>query len=176
MKDTINQKKRIMFVTGGDYYFFVYNLLIILYELNAHKGKFKDHRKLTYLIDFVSDLRYIDILERVFNHRMISTEDVNILKEEYSLAQCRMNEITKLLLALEQRSIVALERSKKDFCLDVSLNNKEEILDFLKSDQFFEERKNTQRIRRWVPRLKQLKIETFVDKIFKNHGINTWLH
>jgi len=59
-------KKRMMFIQGEDYNFLAYTLLIFLNEMGCHseKTKFKDFRKIAYLIDFISGSPNLSDYER----------------------------------------------------------------------------------------------------------------
>lgn len=64
-------KRPLYFISGEDFYFFAYSILLTLEMLGGAAKRIKDHRKIAYLIQFVSDSRLVDILDRTQGLRFV---------------------------------------------------------------------------------------------------------
>ena len=94
MKDKNFAKKRLMFIQKEDYNYLCYNLILLLdnLECNSEDQKFKDFRKVAYLIDFISSSR---------NFKDYSKDElINI----YSKAQLKKKLLSHILIVLKNRN------------------------------------------------------------------------
>lgn len=160
-----------MFSKGNDLYFIAYNLLVILYVLQCTgERKFKDYRKLAFLINFVSasDLIYI-INSDNFNKNQI---DKQKLEKVYSDGLIGMNELKRLVFVLEKRGIISIEKNKLNN--DIWLNMKNIPEDFFDKEVFGYEIENTQSLKSAIKRMNTLSLSNFLDKVFSKFDVDTW--
>lgn len=167
-------KKRLMFVKGEDFYFLTYNVLLILKLMNctSENSRFRDYKKLSFLIDFISDNRLITLLKS--NNQNYNPTDKELLNRAYANGIVRLNEVLKLLFALEKQGLVILFKETKSNHLDIYLNVEKVPTDFLDWDLFKIERQNVIALRSYVQRIQTLKLENLLDKLYYNYGIKQW--
>jgi hypothetical protein len=96
-------KKKIMFSKGDDFYFLSYNIILILYGLDCFCGqrKFKDYRKLAFILDFISNRNLAKTLSQ--NTIIYNPLDRELFTRAYANGLLRLNEIIRLLFTLEKR-------------------------------------------------------------------------
>ncbi|MCA0429048.1 MAG: hypothetical protein LCH32_00935 [Bacteroidetes bacterium] len=168
-----NIKKRLMFVKGDDFYFLTYNIIAALTILGCvDEKKFKDYRKLAFLVDFVSDHHLISIVKRNRDHANLSMLDRELLTRSYSTGLLRQNQIIRLLFILESRGIVNLEKNRNGL-IDVAL--KEDKKDVFDKSLFVTEYQNMTLLKSNVSRLSSLNLETMLNRLYDNYGIKRWI-
>jgi len=167
-------KRRLNFISGEDFYFLTYELLLILDILTTANVIFRDHRKLSYLVQLAGDEKVIRILERYEDRIINNAEDREQLFVTFANGELNKREIFKLVFALERRGFLHVERSAIPEVVDVQLNRAKLPADFLSSEVFQEDRARIGRIRKIVPRLSALTMETFLQKVYGDHGVNVW--
>jgi hypothetical protein len=168
-------KKGLMYLTGEDFYFFAYAILLILDCLQCHSGRvFKDHRKLAFLIEFVtsSDLRRI-----VGRHRQRAVEnrfDREYLFDSYARGIIKRGEVLKLLLTMERRGLVSLTRGSSTDAVDVMLRCEQIPESFFDKELFKEEYANCFSLKADIPRLSVLTLDGMLTRIYDVRGIKRW--
>lgn len=172
-----DDKKRIMFIKGEDFYFLTYNILLILKALNCNSEDrtFKDYRKLAFLIDFVSNWNILNILLANVNGKHLNYADRETLTRSYSSGMLRMNEIIKLLFALEKKELLHLVKNRSNGHLDIYLNDKPLPSDLFDKDLFKIELNNINLLKANISRLSTLKLETLLERLYYNYGITKWV-
>ncbi len=169
-----NVKKRLMFVKGEDFYFLTYNIYIFLDFLNCNSEseRFRDYRKLAFIIDFIADTNLTNVMRKDSLHYNINDRD--LLNRSYANGLIRLNEILKLLFALEKHKIVTLFKDPSGSTLDVFLNKEHTPPDFLDEELFKIEKQNVAKIKAYIPKVKSLKLDTLLSKLYYNYGIKQW--
>lgn len=175
MSDKIENKKRIMYMSGDDFYFFTYNILIILKELGCTDGRvFKDYRKLPYVVDVISDQHLLNILKRNNFGRIKSPVDRRHLISSYTNCKIKTSEYLKLLFSLERKGFVSLSSSKRCSQIDISLNDKYIAKDFFIAKVFDKERQNISILKSEVKRMSSINFETLIDRLYTAETDNKW--
>lgn len=175
MSEATDHKKRVMFLSGEDFYFFTYTILIALDALGCCGEKqFKDHRKLAYLLPFVADSTLVGIVERAAGGRLKNRADAEYLFDSYSNGIMRESEVSKLLLTLEKKDYITLRRGTSGRVMDVALNKEALPNRLLSGGDFEREYTNMARLRKVLPRLSRLTRETFLTRLYDDHGVRTW--
>lgn len=174
MKRKQDVKRRLNFISGEDFYFLTYELLILIDILNSAAGVFKDHRKLAYLIELAGDENIIRILERYQDRKIVNADDREKLFATFANGEMHKREIYKLMFALERRGYLQLKRAAMPEVLDVEIIRSALPLDFLKNAVFKEDRDRATRLKKVAPRLSSISMETFLEKIYGNRGVNVW--
>ena len=102
-----------MFIMGEDYNFLAYNIFIILNGLGCISGKsfLKDHRKLSFLIDFVSDSKLLDVLDKQIRNDKASLNeyDKDVLNQSFTNSVLRMKTINQLIYTLNNEELIDVE-------------------------------------------------------------------
>lgn len=167
-------KRRLNFISGEDFYFLTYELLLIIDVMTTVTGSFKDHRKLSYLVQLAGDENAVRILERYDDRLVTNAEDREQLFTTFANGELNKREIFKLVLALERRKFLMVQRASIPEVIDVQLNRSALPPKFLDNDVFEADRSRIQRLKKLVPRLSTLTIETFLEKVYGSRGVNVW--
>ena len=169
-----NSKKRLMYLSGEDFYLFCYSIFIILDSLDCTNGVlFKDYRKLAFLISIINDEKLIYIITNSTGND-INPVDKEYLFNSYSNGLMRRSEMLKLLFTLEKKGFVTLEKAKENTVIDLSLDKQTIPKNFFDKKVFSKEYKQAQVLKKNVRGLRSLKLETMLEKIYTNNGVKTW--
>lgn len=170
-------KKRIMFVAGEDFNFLTYNVLIILDALgcNSQQKMFHDHRKLPYLISLASSPTAQQILlRRKRLNSSLGKRDLHTIASIYTQGVSRRHLVERVIYVLSRRGLVTARVGTESGSLDVCENNERIPEDFQESEFFELERANLNALRRIAPKLRSLKLGTFLQRYFTDQGVQTW--
>lgn len=171
-RDTV--KRRLNFISGEDFYFLTYELLLIIDLLTTANGKFRDHRKLSHLVQLAGDENVVRILKRYEDRLINNAEDREKLFVTFTNGELNKREIFKLVLALERRGLLRVERTATPEVLDVQLNRSELPTDFLSNEIFKTDRAIISDLKKVIPRLSRLTMDTFLHKVYGSRGVNVW--
>ena len=167
-------KKRLMYLSGEDFYLFCYSIFIILDGLDCDgKSSFKDYRKLAFLVNIVSSEKLIYIIENS-SEAPLNPTDTEILFNSYSSGLMRRSEVLKILFTLEKRGFIELERGSSQDSINLFLKKNVIPKSFFNREVFSKEYENISILRKSVRRLKTLKLETMLDNIYTKNGVSTW--
>jgi hypothetical protein len=172
--NSIEVKKRLMFVKSEDYYYLTYNIFFILHNLgcyNCEKRKFRDYRKLAFLIEYASDYNLINILENSKQGQSLSAIDKELLTRTYTSGMIMQGQLIRLLFTLENKNFIVLEKDDVQSTVNVCLNKGRIPEDLFNSDIFKPENNNMKILKKHLLRLNQLTLETLLNKLFDNYGI-----
>lgn len=170
-------RRRLMFIGGEDFNFLTYNMLVVLDELKCRSESipFFDHRKLAFLIDFVSSPNVAEILGRRSNNQApLSKQDVHTLTTAYAKGVTRQPLVARVTHALQKRNLLVTEVDQEHSISRLWLNKPEINPAFFKGELFALERTNFRSIRPLCSRLRTVKFETFIDRFFGDLGVLTW--
>jgi hypothetical protein len=178
----IRNKKRLMFISGEDFYLMAYSIIIILKTLGCEKDKkvFKDHRKLPFLISLVGNSGFRSIwiklsLRNNGSNAILSMEERKILLDAYYWSIGKEPTIKRLLIRMEKNGIVNLVSSKNKMIFDISLNEHAGVRKILNCDLYEYETENFKEMIRVVKRLNILTLDSFVEKVFYEFEIGKCL-
>ena len=167
-------KKSLMYLSGEDFYLFCYAVFIALDSLNCKNGKyFSDYRKLAFLIEFIKDEKLNYIISNS-SEKSLNPIDKEYLFRSYSVGLGRRSEILKLLFTLEKRNYVILDKGNTRSLVNVSLNNEAIPEGFFNKEVFSKEYRNMAIFSGYVKRLSVLKLDTMIERVYRNNGISTW--
>lgn len=169
-----SNKRPLYFISGEDFYFIAYSILLVLEFFGGDAKRIKDHRKISYLIQFISDSRLIGILSRTQGRRVPNPSDRELLFSSYTNAELHKREIFKILFSLERKGFVSLERTDVAEILDVTLLSERLPDGFFVSSQFDKERKNSEEMKKLVPRMSMLTFDSLLGRLYKERGVNVW--
>lgn len=169
----VSIKKRIMYLSGEDFYLYCYSVFVVLDSLDCVNGKyFRDYRKLAFLTDIINDSKKVYVIS---NHsgQNLNPKDYECLLDSYSNGLTRRSEILKLLFALEKRGYLILSRGNAQE-IDVTLAKDNLLNKFLSSNFFESEHNNMKKLSKKVGRLASLTLDTMLKKIYVENGVRTW--
>lgn len=107
-------KKNLMFISSDDFYLLTYATIIILDCLNCTKGRvFKDHRKIPFIIELITNNRNILILESSATEKL-HKGDKDFLFHSYTNGLAKRSETLKILFTLEKRDIYLSTRGTQN--------------------------------------------------------------
>ena len=169
----LSAKKRLMYLSGEDFYLYCYSVFVILDSLGCHDRRyFRDYRKLAFLTDIISDDKTVYVVSHSLGEKL-NSKDYECLLDSYSNGLTRRSEILKLLFVLEKRGYVSLNRGRAQE-IDVALTKDNLPDDFLNNNIFESESKNIKDISKKVGRLASLTLDTMLNKIYVENGVRTW--
>jgi len=172
----VGAKKGIMFLSSQDFYFITYNIFVILFVLKCFGDRtFRDHRKLPFLVEFSSDHRLIDIMQRYENRKISNAADKQYYLKSYSDALTREKEIFKLLLALERKGYVKLDARDQGFVANVSLRMDKIPQETWDQALYDYEIRNVSSLVKTVKRISIRNLDSMLDKLYGSYGIERWL-
>lgn len=167
-------KKKIMFSKGDDYYFLTYNLLLILQSLNCFNNQyFRDYRKLSFMTNLISNPYLPEVLE-VYkkSNKSLNVYDKELLTKSYFDGLLITKEIFRLLEILRDRELITL--SETNSILYISIKERKKVKNFLNNDIFQIEKHNIILLQSSIGRISFLSYDTFLERVYKNIGINLW--
>lgn len=169
-------RKRLMFIAGEDFYYLTYNSLLLLDSLDCTKPdtRFRDYRKLAYLVDFVADERLCGILTRHRGQGKIGNSfDHHLILSAYARGTPRVNLLSRLTYALEQRGILTtiVEPEQQATSLTV---DRDKLRELVSSVHFEKERQNALALAKVYNRVRSAGLDTLLDKLFYAYGVGSW--
>lgn len=169
----ISAKKRMMYLSGEDFYLYCYSVFVILDSLGCRDGRyFRDYRKLAFLTDIISDDKTVYVVSHAFGEKL-NPKDYECLLDSYSNGLTRRSEILKLLFVLEKRGYVVLDKGKGQE-INVSLCKDNLPIDFLNKNIFGTECRNIINVSKKITRIASLTLDTMLNKIYVENGVRAW--
>jgi len=163
-KNKQSAKKRMMFIPTEDYNFLAYNLLIFLDEMKCYnkKTKFKDFRKIAYLIDFISSSANLDDYE------------LSELSNIYFKAQLKKKLLSHLIITLQNRGFLDISLNTTHRTIELWINKENIPKEFFDKQKFQREILNIKKLKQKFKITKVSKLTNLVDELFKKRGVLTW--
>ena len=164
MKNKSFARKRLMFIQKEDYNFLTYNLLVLLNSLKCHsiKTRFRDFRKIAYLIEFINTGGDIDDYNQ------------DELASIYSKAQLKKQLISHLLVVLQNHNFIGVEMNTTHSSFDLWINLNQIPSDFFDKKLFEKEISNINKLKVYAHSLKTVPVKKLVDEILTSRNILTW--
>lgn len=171
----MDKKKRMMFILDKDYYFITIKLLIILNYLNCYKDKFIDYRKLAFIIEFIKDDKDIDLYKKNIRRSI----DLNIFERErliniYCNGNIDQPLIKRVLLFLEKKGLINLEKNIRFNCIDVGLVKNENLDEILSLENLYNDIEKVKNIYDEFTSLRSIKYKLFIERIFGDSEVAKW--
>ena len=174
MMETKKNRRRLSFISSEDFYFLAYSILLVLELLGGSSRRIKDHRKITFLVQFITDERLLSILSRTTARTVANPVDRELLFNSFTNAELHKREVFKILFSLERRGLVEIQRTPTAEIIDVGLVSDGLPAGFFSSNNFDNERKNAEQLKRIIPRLSMLTFETLIERLYKDRGVRVW--
>ncbi|GGG88307.1 hypothetical protein GCM10007415_22900 [Parapedobacter pyrenivorans] len=157
-------KKRLMFIQKEDYNFLAYNTIILLNALDCttEAKRFKDFRKIAYLIDLINEGGDPNKLDQRF------------LSKIYTRAQIKKKLLHHLIIILKNKNYIGVSMNVTSKTIDLWLKKEFIPEDFLRTSLFLNETTNALVLKTALGMIKTVTIKTLVDKIFTQNNVLTW--
>lgn len=164
MQNRNEAKKRLMFIQKEDYNFLAYNTILLLDVLGCTTDtkKFKDFRKIAYLIDFINEGGD----PKKFDQQQLA--------KIYSRAQIKKKLLHHLLVILKNKKFIGVSANATSKTIDLWLNKSAVPKEFLDNELFEKEVGNINELKRVLGTLKIFTLKTLADKIFTENNVLTW--
>lgn len=171
----MDNKKRMMFSIDEDYYFISIKILIILGELKCYTTKLVDYRKLALIIEFIKNKENFELFKELFlNDKKETIQKNKQILNIYFNASLNEPLIKKIILFLERKGLLELEKHNKFKSLDVKFIKNRKLENFLSELIFDEDRERIVYIKNNLDRVKSIKYDTFIEKIFGSGEVSKW--
>lgn len=174
LNENDKNKKLIRFSNIYDYNFLLYNIILILNDLDCYENKyFNDHRKLPILIELLNSekLRNI-VISNINSNNVYSIDSQDLLYDLIGRAKYIRKQIIQLIVSLNRKGFFSIETKNDN--LNISIPSKDMVRDLLCKDFFEEDINNIKLINSIIKRVRSTKYETFIDKLFDSKGVITW--
>lgn len=176
-RDVLLAKKRMMFIKGEDYNFLSYNIIVLLESLacNEEKRSFTDHRKLSFLVDFVSQPSLASIVAR--RNRLssaLSRRDLKSLHAAYADGESRKHFVERVLYSLNANKKITLSKVEGAHYANLWINSTAVPEEFRRSELFALERDNIARIREISPQIRTCGLSALLANFFEKQGVQVW--
>ncbi len=157
-------KKRMMFIQKEDYNFLAYNLLVLLDTLGCteESKKFRDFRKIAYLVDFIN------------SDRQLNDYSQNELASIYSKAHLKKQLMSHLLVVLKNKNYIDVSINSTYNSFDIWLQKENIPSDFFNKEVFKNEISNIIELKKLAHSLKTVPIIKLVDSLFTSKNVLTW--
>lgn len=166
--------KRISFVSGEDFYFLTYLIIICLKEFSNKKLVFKDHRKLTFLMQIISSSTAVNILIENHGEGVLKPFDKEYLFDIYVKASLHQREVYKIVRSLEKSGVISVIDTEKIDCYNVEVKNNDLFSSFFDTELFSRELNNTAILKSHFKSINILGLDGLIGKFFTEYGLNLW--
>ncbi|MCK4821752.1 hypothetical protein KA005_38655, partial [bacterium] len=159
-------KKRLMFLKGEDLYYLAYNTIVLLHGLSCESQQypFCDYSKIAFLIDFVADSRLISIVgPSKQKNTHIGPIDRQLLQSTYTEGLVRRHIMSRLIFALEKKSIVTLEMKQEKGIVTVWLEMEGIPPDYFNTELYDTELENIKSIKKALPQIRTMTLDTMLQ-------------
>lgn len=168
--------RKLNHLSGEDYYYMTYLLILCLHEFSAKKSRlFNDHRKLSYLIHIISSSSVVSIINANNESHIANVRDRDLLYTSYTKGEVHTKDVYKLLLTLEIKGYVEVVKTKSPEVLNVKILNKNIPKDFFDKNVFEKELNNITELKKSLNRVSVIGLKTFVEKVYTNKGLRVWV-
>lgn len=177
IKNEDNKLRRLSFVGNEDIYFLLYNILIFLKELKYTKESqaFIDYRKLGFITLLMSNTEYINYFEEYYGRlNFINPNMRQDLKTLYLKGIHNNEKIKLLLLIMEKKGIINLIKEKNKSKSNLFLIDDKVVFNTFPNNIFNKEINNVHKIKEKEIRIRTIKYETFLDRLFSKSGVELW--
>ena len=170
----MESKKRMMFILEEDYYFITIKLLSILKALDCDKKPFEDCRKLGIVLEAIKSEENIIFLQKLIHHSQLNIFDNDKAIKFFCDSRLDVSVIKRVLFFLEKQNMVELTRSIKNSNINVTLKESEAFNNLIEMKILDEDLNRCFTVRKLIPRIRSLKLETLQKKVFGYDEVSKW--
>lgn len=173
MKSLMN-RKRLLYETTEDIYFYMYNILLILntFECISEEKNFQDYRKLSFLIDIISNDENYKLFIKYYGKKQ-EAKSRNLRKLQYLYYDGieKIKFLRYVLLIMEKNKLIAINNNdNKTNVYIIRENNEAEFFINIRFEEVINKIKNLPRSNS----IKKIAYKTFIKNIFKENGVKVW--
>lgn len=170
----MDNKKRMMFILEEDYYFITIKLLSILKALDCDQKPFEDYRKLGIVLEAIKSEENIIFLQKLIHHSQLNIFDNDKAIKFFCDSRLNVSVIKRVLFFLEKQNMVELTRSIKNSNINVTLKESETFNNLIEMKILDEDLNRCFTVRKLIPRIRSLKLETLQKKVFGYDEVSKW--
>ncbi len=170
----MNSKKRMMFILEEDYYFITIKILSILTALECDEKPFEDHRKLGIIFEFIKDEKNFNFLQKLLNNKELDLFDNERAIKIFCESKLDVSVIKRVLFFLEKQEMLELSRNIKNSNINVTLKKDEKFIELVNEGILDDDLKRCRMVKKLIPRLRSLKLDTLQTKIFGYNEVEKW--
>lgn len=170
----MDSKKRMMFILEDDYYFITIKILSILNALECDVKPFEDHRKLGIIFEFVKDEKNFIFLQKLLQNDNLDLFDNERAVKIFCESKLNVSVIKRVLFFLEKQQMLELTRSQKNSNINILLTKTDKFLELMDEDILSDDMERCMAIKKLIPRLRSLKLDTLQNKIFGYSEVTKW--
>jgi len=174
----LNIKKKIMFIKDEDYNYLTYNILIVLdhFKCYTQNKTFIGYMKLAFLINCLTSDADTNLFVEAMKAEKNTQSDLflyeNLLRV-YTKSKLMQGHVKRLLFALKRKNIIDILPDRFSSVGAYMFPNGE-MLSILHDNMFNEEYERIKKIQMAYPRLRSIKYESFLKKVFIENGVGKW--
>ena len=170
----MDSKKRLMFILEEDYYYITLKVLAILKALECEKRPFEDYRKIGIIFELIKNSTHINFFEKIINGNQLDIFDNEQVINISCNAKMNTAVIKRVLFFLEKQNMINMVKSTKRESIDVLLLKSEQLEVLVSDGVLNEDITQVNLIKKYIPRIKTLKIKTLRQKIFGSSEVTKW--
>lgn len=163
-----------MFILEEDYYFITIKILSILTALECDIKPFEDYRKLGIIFEFIKDEKNFIFLQKILNNKDLDLFDHERVIKIFCESKLDVSVIKRVLFFLEKQEMLELSRSIKNSNINVMLKKVDKFNELVNEGVLDDDLKRCRTVKRLIPRLRTLKLDTLQTKIFGYNEVEKW--
>lgn len=172
--DNFTNRKRLLYETNEDIYFYIYNILLILhtFDCTSITKSFQDYRKIAFIIDIISNEDSFQLFLKYYGGKGIVNNEVKRkLQNIYYEGIEKIKFLRYVLLIMEKHNFIVLEnRNNKINVFLLEENSKKE---FFENKRFIDVVNNIKNLPR-SKSLVKISYNTFISNTFKENEVTIW--
>ena len=163
-----------MFILEEDYYFITIKVLSILSVLECDVKPFEDHRKLGIIFEFIKDEKNFNFLQKLLNNSELDLFDNERAIKIFCESKLDVSVIKRVLFFLEKQEMLELSRNIRNSNINVMLKRVDKFDELVNEGILDDDLERCRMVKRLIPRLRSLKLDTLQTKIFGYNEVEKW--
>nr|SHO16022.1 Putative uncharacterized protein [Moritella viscosa]SHO18852.1 Putative uncharacterized protein [Moritella viscosa] len=116
----------------------------------------------------------IDLLIRYKDKKINNPSDKEFLFDSFTKSELHKREVNKILKVMEKKGYINLEKTSNTEVYNISLNEDNLPTKLIEDDLFEDIDKNSNSLKTNIRSLNIITLNTFIDKVYRDHGVNIW--
>jgi hypothetical protein len=170
----MDSKKRLMFILEEDYYYITLKVLAVLKALECEKKPFEDYRKIAIIFELIKNPFYINFFEKIINCNQLDILDNEQVVGISCNAKMNTAVLKRVLFFLEKQNMINMVKSLKGESIDILLLKSEQLEILLSDGVLNEDIIQVKLIKKYIPRIRTIKIKTLRQKLFGTSEVTKW--
>ena len=135
---------------------------------------FEDYRKLGIVLEAIKSEENIIFLQKLIHHSQLNIFDNDKAIKFFCDSRLNVSVIKRVLFFLEKQNMVELTRSIKNSNINVTLKESETFNNLIEMKILDEDLNRCFTVRKLIPRIRSLKLETLQKKVFGYDEVSKW--